>query len=175
MNITDRQLNILSQALKLRDEGKTENEILALFPEEQQELRDLFLTMNELQTGRQAVMPSRALLTRVLADIPKQENVIQKAPSFISHYFKILLPSAMVLALLAIVILTPAGKKTWRQNLGPLSGNQANIDEISNALIQDSTSEAAIASQNMSDPALAAQENQAAQDFTNIVDPNELQ
>jgi hypothetical protein len=68
MNTGKEQLEkVLEQALEFIDSGKTPEEVLILFPEQRNELVEIFSAMAVLGKVKEKILPSRTLLEKIIA------------------------------------------------------------------------------------------------------------
>lgn len=67
MKLNDQNLeNLILKILALKEAGKSDEEILALFPQEKEVLQDIFNTLNLLKQGKEGIKPPKALLRQIL-------------------------------------------------------------------------------------------------------------
>jgi hypothetical protein len=70
MNSEEKQLaDILEQALALQKSGKAREEILAMFPEQKNELAKILAVAADLKNVNNKIVPPRALLEKIIAEI----------------------------------------------------------------------------------------------------------
>lgn len=70
MSKKEKQLaDILEQALALQESGKAREEILAMFPEQRNELSEILSAAAELGNVKNKINPPRALLEKIIAEI----------------------------------------------------------------------------------------------------------
>ncbi|MBI4692104.1 MAG: hypothetical protein HY773_01535, partial [Candidatus Terrybacteria bacterium] len=62
----DQLEKILSEALKLQEEGKTIPEILDLFPGHKKELGEIFETIEILKNQKEKIIPPKELLNKII-------------------------------------------------------------------------------------------------------------
>jgi hypothetical protein len=62
--------NILIDALALLEQGKTQEEILALYPADRSALADFFMTMGELDKASKKIAPTPEFLQRIMRELP---------------------------------------------------------------------------------------------------------
>lgn len=97
---------ILMKALGLLEDGKTEQEILGLFPDERAELHELFETINLLHSTKKEILPSKNFIANLInalsttAPAPTPKITFKKL--VIS---RILVPTAVFAALVALVLI----------------------------------------------------------------------
>lgn len=106
MKYNDQSDKIIIKALELLEKGTTQPEILNLFPEHKEELRELFQTMETVQSAKNNIRPSEELLFKIIAQIPDEriEHQENHVPSFgFSAWFKFAVPTAaMAIILIAV-------------------------------------------------------------------------
>lgn len=94
------------KALELLEKGKPSPEILNLFPEQKEELRELFQTMETVQSAKNNIRPPEKLLYEIISQIPDERTEHQEnhIPSFgFSAWFKFAVPTAaMAIILIAV-------------------------------------------------------------------------
>lgn len=72
MNETNEKIEyIISQAADMRDNGKSIADILNKFPEHQEEIKDVFLIVDELKNSKNLIEPPKELLRSIIDRIPK--------------------------------------------------------------------------------------------------------
>jgi hypothetical protein len=69
---------IINEALNLKEEGKTISEILNLYPEYKNELKEIFQTIDILNEEKEKVLPSKELLVKILSELTSSKNVTEK-------------------------------------------------------------------------------------------------
>ncbi len=62
--------NILIDALALLEQGKTQEEILALYPADRSALTDFFMTMSEVDKASKKIAPTPEFLQRIMRELP---------------------------------------------------------------------------------------------------------
>lgn len=106
MKYNEQSDKIIIKALELLEKGKTQPEILNLFPEQREELRELFQTMETVQSAKNNIRPSEKLLYEIISQIPDEraEHQENHVPSFgFSAWFKFAVPTAaMAIILIAV-------------------------------------------------------------------------
>lgn len=94
------------KAFELLEQGTAVSDILNLFPEQKEELQELFQTMETVQSAKNNIRPSEELLSKIISDIPDEriEHQENHAPSFgFSAWFKFAVPTtAMAIILIAV-------------------------------------------------------------------------
>lgn len=112
------------KALELLEKGKSIPEILNLFPEQKEELRELFQAMKTVQSAKNSIRPSETLLQEIIFQIPNEaarahsvplprtgqipderaEHQENHVPSFgLASWFKFAVPTAAVVIILIAV------------------------------------------------------------------------
>lgn len=72
MNETNEKIEyIISQVADMRDNGKSIADILNKFPEHQEEIKDVFLIIDELKNSKNLIEPPKELLRSIIDRIPK--------------------------------------------------------------------------------------------------------
>lgn len=94
------------KALELLEKGKSIPEILNLFPEQKEELQELFQAMKTVQSAKNSIRPSETLLQEIIFQIPDEraEHQENHVPSFgLASWFKFAVPTAAVVIILIAV------------------------------------------------------------------------
>lgn len=94
------------KALELLEKGKSIPEILNLFPEQKEELQELFQAMKTVQSAKNSIRPSETLLQEIIFQIPDEraEHQENHVPSFgLASWFKFAVPTAAVAIILIAV------------------------------------------------------------------------
>lgn len=106
MTYNEQSDKIIIKALELLEKGKTQPEILNLFPEQKEELRELFQTMETVQSAKNNIRPPDKLLYEIISQIPDEraEHQENHVLSFgFSAWFKFAVPTAAMAIILATV------------------------------------------------------------------------
>ncbi len=69
---------LIIKILDLKEQGKTLDEILNLFPEEKEVVEEILKTIDFLKKGKEAAKPSKELLTHLLLKLPQTVADTQK-------------------------------------------------------------------------------------------------
>ncbi len=75
---------VLSESLKLKEEGMPVSEILDLFPKFRDELNDTFKTVEAITGQKDKIAPRKEILNRILSDIPN-EGVTDREDNRYTH------------------------------------------------------------------------------------------
>lgn len=77
---------ILNQALELYENGKSVPEILNLFPEYKDKLREIFQIIETLVKGKERIVLPKELLNKIILEITSKESVTKKEFSRYLYY-----------------------------------------------------------------------------------------
>lgn len=175
---------ILSQALLADQQGKTLPEILALFPEEEQEIKEMFEIIADLDAKKDKLNPSPEILQKILTNLEGRQitaeakkinldnkgrllfslNIIKEL--FMTQKLKIAIP------VLAVLILVVAGAYIY---LGSQAGTAADVEnEIAAALDSELAQEAALTDQGDANLDVALADEQIINEFNQTYDDNQL-
>ena len=66
---------IVAEALRLKDEGKSLRQIIAMFPENEKEIEELFGVVAFMKSKKDDFAPSKNLLARILQNLPESRPV----------------------------------------------------------------------------------------------------
>jgi hypothetical protein len=176
----------LQQILALLEQGKSNSEILALFPQEKKEVESILNLDKTLKQANSVELPEKNLLKLILTDNINRQRHTQGRGLFLKQIiqtmnqkFKILIPlsAALVIALIVLVkydqnqsvkTANEAAKELEQRNLKqqeyanslpelqPLSPN-ANVDETVNGIVADLETENSILSEGDEDVAYVTQ------------------
>lgn len=176
----------LQQILVLLEQGKSNSEILALFPQEKKEVESILNLDKTLKQANSVELPEKNLLKLILTDNINPQRHTQGRGLFLKQIiqtmnqkFKILIPlsAALVIALIVLVkydqnqsvkTANEAAKELEQRNLKqqeyanslpelqPLSPN-ANVDETVNGIVADLETENSIFSEGDEDVAYVTQ------------------
>ncbi len=176
----------LQQILVLLEQGKSNSEILALFPQEKKEVESILNLEKTLKQANSVELPEKNLLKLILTDNINPQRHTQGRGLFLKQIiqtmnqkFKILIPlsAALVIALIVLVkydqnqsvkTANEAAKELEQRNLKqqeyanslpelqPLSPN-ANVDETVNGIVADLETENSIFSEGDEDVAYVTQ------------------
>ncbi len=192
MDYNEQSEKTITKALELLEGGKSELEILNLFPEQKDELRELFQTMETIQSAKNGIRPPEALLHQIISQIPDERTEHQEnhLSSFgFSTWFKFAIPAAAIAILVAIfyskllpeksqIIVeqttTPANdknKKTPSPEPTSLAAN--NIDTLINEAIALADNQQFIPDEN-ADASLVNSDDPALNDFSQFYNEEEL-
>lgn len=126
------------KALELLEQGKSIPDILNLFPEQEEELRELFQTMETVQTAKNGIRPSETLLQEIISQIPDERIVHQENhwPIFgFATWLKFAVPTVAI-AIIAVVfysqLLTKNSQKIAEQTATPTVVSPANTQSANN-------------------------------------------
>lgn len=125
------------KALELFEKGATISNILNLFPEQKEELRELFQTMETVQSAKNSIRPSETLLQEIISQIPDeriehQENHIP--PFGFPAWFKFAVPTAaMTMILIAVFYskLLPKESQEIAQNITEQTATPTVVSPVS--------------------------------------------
>lgn len=200
MNYNEQSEKILTKALELLERGKSKLEILNLFPEQKDELRELFQTMETVQSTKNGIRPPEELLRQIISQIPDERTEHQEnhLSSFgFSTWFKFAIPAAAIAILVAVfyskllpkesqkiaeqtttpVIFTPIitdnskNKKTPSPEPTSLATND--IDTLINEAIALTNNQQSLPDEN-ADTSLINSDDQALNDFSQFYNEEEL-
>lgn len=128
------------EVLDLRDAGKTNEEILARFPEFKEELAEFFHTEEALMALKENASPSPQALKNLLATLPESnteataELNTQKAPrSRMQNIFALLIPTSLAFASIALLLFAP-GYRTTQKNQSAKMQELLQIDTAAAAI-----------------------------------------
>ena len=96
---------IIFKALELLEKGKSESEILSLFPEHPNEIKELFQTLATVRTAKDAIRPPKELLHKIISQIPDERTEHQEnhLPYFgFATWIKFAVPTAAIAILAAV-------------------------------------------------------------------------
>lgn len=185
--------NNLEKILELYENGKSFSEILALFPENQKEIKEIFRIIESLEKQSQKIIPPKELLKRIVTQIDlegylyKREenknkgrsNLINQIHEFMSLKWKIGIPVGIIIIALGIfaynqlnvVAPNPIEKMVEIPDVKTPEVT-ANIDNAVDALILAASEEQAIFESELSDAALLGWDDSALSDFGQTYDEN---
>jgi len=79
MNTNNKNLEkIMSEALELKEKGKTISEILDLYPEYKKELKEMFQIIDILSREKEKILPSKELLTKIISELTLENSITEK-------------------------------------------------------------------------------------------------
>jgi len=179
MNIKNIEFEkILSEALKLQEEGKTIPEILDLFPEHKKELGGIFETIEILKNQKEKIIPPKELLNKIITSAeterysyreegrPSIINIIlNQIHNLMAPKWKMTLALVAIIAVIGIFAYYQLGQKAPQQ-IGILPKATGNVDDVVNGLLQEiSSEELFLEDELLGDISLVNIDNQAIDDF----------
>jgi len=136
-NFNDQKLEkVLEKTLEYLDNGKSPAEILNLFPEHQETLKEIFSTINLLKKERGSIVPYRELLKQIIEHLPvgvtngvnprylyRKEVEAKDRPSLLSNIitkfhestalkWKIIVPAGIVTVIALFAVYSQFGAKS---------------------------------------------------------------
>ncbi len=70
MDQEEKKEELFSEVLRLKDAGKTQEDIMGRFPEHKNEISELFQAVDRLSSARNDIIPDKAALGRMLSSFP---------------------------------------------------------------------------------------------------------
>ncbi|KKS26772.1 MAG: hypothetical protein A2736_01210 [Candidatus Yanofskybacteria bacterium RIFCSPHIGHO2_01_FULL_41_27] len=179
MEYNEQTEKIIIKALELLEKGEPIPKILNLlapsgvegFPENKNELEELFQTLTTVQTAKHAIHPPKKLLYKIISQIPDERTEHQEnhSPSFgFAPWFKFAVPVAMIAVLVSVFyskLLPEESQKTAELTTTPAPAVSAPAitDKEKNKTTSPSPEPTSLATDNLDaliDEAIALADNQ---------------
>jgi len=143
MNLEDKELNIISQILELKDSGVSDAEILAKMEKECPQSRGCLELIEQLKKERETCCPDKSLLKKIIHSLPDDEakKTVRRFnfAKFLSRaYLKITIPAtALVLVVVGLILVNLKQTSTNVNTQNPAT----EIQSLTASLINEATTE----------------------------------
>ncbi|MDD5430787.1 MAG: hypothetical protein PHP03_00995 [Candidatus Pacebacteria bacterium] len=181
--------NILMEALKLQEQGRSVQEILNLYPENKNELQEMFETIDFLNKEKNKIEPSKEVLEKIIDQISSEKYVTNEEINRCSYRkgrlinlsqihnimnWKLIVPIGVV-AVLAVFLISQYGGSApqYVQNIISPATPAEKIDDVVDNIMAELVSENTVFAEEDGDALLVQMDSQELSDFGQSYNENE--